>query len=155
MFCLSTRVAFVLRETLRPSFFAYAISSKMSSRRSGSPPLKRTRGTRDRASLVLLGGSVFLLGVDLGLCDLDVARLELALEQLGVLVADVVLEHERLELGCLELAPVLLGALDQRLQVLGLEQFDELVLRQSAVSVLSLRSFSPATNLRSVGRFSG
>ena len=64
-------------------------------------------------------------------------RLELALEQLGVLVADVVLEHERLELGCLELAPVLLGALDQSLHVLRLEQFNELVLRQVRVSVLS------------------
>jgi hypothetical protein len=51
-------------------------------------------------------------------------RLELALEQLGVFLADVVLEHEGLELGRLELAPVLLGALDQSLHVLRLEQFD-------------------------------
>ena len=64
-------------------------------------------------------------------------RLELALEQLGVLLADVVLEHERLELGGLELTPVLLGALDERLHMLGFEEFDELVLRQRPVSVLS------------------
>ena len=82
-------------------------------------------------------------------------RLELALKELGLVLAEVVLEHERLELGGLQMAAVLLGALDQRLQMLGLEQFDELVLGQSAVSVLSLRSFSRATNLRSVGGFSG
>jgi len=64
-------------------------------------------------------------------------RLELALEQFSVFLADVVLEHERLELGRLELAPVLLGALDQSLHMLRLEQFDELVLRQIRVSVLS------------------
>ena len=68
----------------------------------GQEELKAVGGARNRAGLVLLGGSVFLLGVDVGLRDFDVVRLELALEQLGVLVADVVLEHERLELGCLE-----------------------------------------------------
>ena len=80
---------------------------------------------------------LLLLGVGVRLRDLDVVRLELALEQLGVFLADVVLEHERLELGGLELASVLLGALDERLHVLGFEEFDELVLRQRPVSVLS------------------
>ena len=77
-------------------------------------------------------------------------RLELALEQLGILLADVVLEHERLELGRLELAPVLLGALDQRLHVLGFKEFDELVLRQRPVSVLSHLVSGSATNLLSL-----
>ena len=63
--------------------------------------------------------------------------LELALQQLGVFLADVVLEHERLELGGLELASVLLGALHERLHVLRFKEFHELVLRQRRVSVLS------------------
>ena len=37
-------------------------------------------------------------------------RLELALKQLGVLFAELVLEHERLELGGFELPAVLLGS---------------------------------------------
>ncbi len=64
-------------------------------------------------------------------------RLELALKQLGILFADVVLQHECLELGGLELASVLLGALDERLHVLRFEELYELVLRQRPVSVLS------------------
>ena len=87
--------------------------------------------------VALLGDGLFLLGVGVRLRDLDVVRLELALEQLGIFLADVVLEHERLELGGLELAAVLLGALDERLHVLRFEEFDELVLRQRPVSVLS------------------
>jgi hypothetical protein len=35
--------------------------------------------------------------------------------------------------------PVLLATLDERLYVLGLKQFDELVLRQSLASILSAR----------------
>jgi hypothetical protein len=58
-----------------------------------------------------------------------------------------VLEDERLELGGLEVPAVLLGALDEGLEMLGLEQFDELVLRQSAVSVLSIRSFGESNKL--------
>ena len=77
-------------------------------------------------------------------------RLELALEQLGILLADVVFEHERLELGGLELAAVLLGALDERLHVLRFKEFDELVLRQRSVSVLSKILLASATNLRSL-----
>jgi len=49
-----------------------------------------------------------------------------------------VLEHERLELRGLEMASVLFCALDERLHVLRFEQFDELVLRQVGVSVLSI-----------------
>ena len=79
-------------------------------------------------------------------------RLELALEQLGVFLAEVVLEHERLELGGLELAAVLLGALHERLHVLRFEEFDELVLRQRPVSVLS-HPVCSATNYAVYARF--
>jgi hypothetical protein len=64
---------------------------------------------------------------------------ELALQELGLFLAEVVLDDERLEVGGLQMATVLLAALDERLYVLGLKQFDELVLRQSRVSILSLR----------------
>ena len=64
-------------------------------------------------------------------------RLELALKELGVLFADVVLQHERLELGGFELPAVLLGTLDEGLYVLRFKEFYELVLRQRPVSVLS------------------
>ena len=96
--------------------------------------LEAVGGAGDGAGLVLLlGCCLLLLGVGVGLRDLDVVRLELALEQLGVFLADVVLEHEGLELGGLELASVLLGALHERLHVLRFEEFDELVLRQRPV----------------------
>ena len=103
----------------------------------GEEQLEAVGGAGYGAGLVLLRGGLLLLGVGVRLGDLDVVRLELALEQLGVLLADVVLEHERLELGGLELASVLLGALHERLHVLRFEEFDELVLRQRPVSVLS------------------
>jgi hypothetical protein len=99
----------------------------------GQEELETVGCARDGSRLVLLLRSLFLLGIELGLRDLDVVRLELTLKQLGVLFADVVLEHERLELGCLELAAVLLRTLDERLYVLGFKEFDELVLRQRPV----------------------
>ena len=105
----------------------------------GQEELEAVCCPRYGTGLVLLGRGLLLLGIDVGLRDLDVVRLELALEQLGVFLADVVLEHERLELGRLELAPVLLGAFDQSLNMLRLKQIDELVLRQ--VRVQSFRSF--------------
>jgi len=73
-----------------------------------------------------------------------------AVSQLGRAAPDRVqpaVEDERLELGGLEMPAVLLGALDEGLEMLGLEQFDELVLRQSAVSVLSIRSFGESNKL--------
>jgi hypothetical protein len=70
--------------------------------------------------------------------DLEADRLELALKRLGLVFVELVLEDERLELRRLHEA-ALLGALDQRTGLFGLEQFDQLVLRQLLVSVLSLR----------------
>ena len=90
------------------------------------------------ALLDVLPVGVLLLDVRVGLRDLDVVCLELALQELGVFLTDVVLEHERLELGRLELPSVLLGALDERLDMLRFEEVYELVLRQRPVSVLSL-----------------
>ena len=58
-------------------------------------------------------------------------RLELARDLLGLLVVQLVLERERLELGRLD-AAALLRALDQRLDLVGLEQFSQLVLGQEA-----------------------
>ena len=116
----------------------------------GEEQLEAVGRAGDGAGLVLLLGGLLLVGVGFGLGDLDVVGLELALEQLGILLADVVLEHERLELGGLELASVLLGALDERLHVLRFEEFDELVLRQRPVSVLSYSRSCSATNLRSL-----
>ena len=71
-----------------------------------------------------------LLGLGLGLHDLDRVGLELALQGLGVVVAEVVLDRERLELGRLDVATALFGPLDEGLQVLGFDQFVQLVLRQ-------------------------
>ena len=103
----------------------------------GEEQLEAVGRAGDGARLVLLLGGLFLLGVEVGLRDLDVVRLELALEQLGVFLADVVLEHEGFELGGLELASVLLGALHERLHMLRLKELYQLVLRQRPVSVLS------------------
>src|SRR6186713_292301 len=76
-------------------------------------------------------------------------RLSAALKELGVLFTNVVLQHERLELGGFELPAVLLGTLDEGLHVLRFKELYELVLRQRPVSVLS-NLFHDATNLRSV-----
>ena len=62
--------------------------------------------------------AVFLLGLRIRLDDLDGVGLELALEELGLVLPEVVLDDERLELGCLEMAAVLFGALDKCLQML-------------------------------------
>ena len=87
-------------------------------------------GSRLDLLLLLLG---FLLGLVLGgarLPDLEAEGLQLARELLRLLLGQVVLEHERLELGGLDQA-ALLRALDERLDLLRLNQFDQLVLRQS------------------------
>ena len=99
----------------------------------------------DRGRLALLLGLLLGLGGLLGggrgaglrLPDLEADRLELAGELLLLLVVQVVLEHERLELGGLD-EPALLRALDERLHLVGLEQFGQLVLRQGETSVLSV-----------------
>ena len=59
-----------------------------------------------------------LLDLCVGLDDLDRVRLELALQELRFVLAEVVLGDEGLELGGLEMASVLLRALDEGLQVL-------------------------------------
>ena len=50
--------------------------------------------------------------------DLDGVGLELALQELGLVLPEVVLDDERLELGCLEMPAVLFGAFDECLQML-------------------------------------
>jgi hypothetical protein len=104
----------------------------------GEEELEAVSRAGDRVGLVLRLAGLLLLLVGFGTRDLDGVGLELALKELGLLFAEIVLERERVELGSLQMATVLLGALDQRLYVLGLEQFDELVLRQLGPSVLSI-----------------
>ena len=86
--------------------------------------------------LGLLGGGVGRGGARLGRPHLEPDRLELARQPLLLLVVQVVLEHERLELRGVDEA-ALLRALDERLHLVGLKQFDQLVLRQGETSVLS------------------
>jgi hypothetical protein len=103
--------------------------------------LQAVRGTGDGLGLVLGLGSCFFVGLRVVArgADLDGVRLELALKQLRLLLAEVVLDDERLEVCRLQVSAVLLAALDERLHVLGLKQFDELVLRQLGDSILSAR----------------
>jgi hypothetical protein len=83
--------------------------------------------------------SFLLLLARSGRADLEAHRLELAGDLLDLLRPELLLGDEARELGRVD-PPTLLGALDDRLQLVGLEQFDELVLRQPGVSVLSHRS---------------
>ena len=109
--------------------------------------LQRIRSSRQRLGRPDGGFSLLLLplgicqlllcvGVGLRLPHLETDGLELAGDLLGFLVVQLVLEHERLELDRLHPA-ALLGALDQTLDLIGFEQFCQLVLRQEGVSVLS------------------
>ena len=66
-----------------------------------------------------------------GLADLEPDALELARQLLDFLVVELVLERERLELGRLDEA-ALLGALDDGADLIRLEQFVQLVLRQGS-----------------------
>ena len=113
----------------------------------GEEQLQRIRRARQRLGrpdgglgllLLPLGVGELLLrvGVGLRLPHLETDRLELTRDLLGFLVVQLVLEHERLELDRFHPA-ALLGALDQTLDLIGFEQFGQLVLRQEAVSVLS------------------
>ena len=109
--------------------------------------LQRIRRTGERLGCPDCGLSLFLLSfglselllrirISLRLTDLETDSLELARNLLGFLVVQLVLESERLELHGLHPA-ALLGALDQSLDLIGFEQFGQLVLRQEGVSVLS------------------
>jgi hypothetical protein len=121
----------------------------------GEEELQAVGRTRDGTRLVLR-----LLGLLLGrvgafrMRDFDAVRLQLTLEQLGLVLAEVVLEHESLDIGAGEVASVLLAALDEGLHVLGFEQFDQLVLSQESGYFLSNRRLGEATNLLSLRRFS-
>lgn len=82
-----------------------------------------------------LGGLLFLLDLCLGfrLADIEPDPLELTGELLDLGLVEVVLEGERLELGSLEV-PTLLGALDERLGLVGIKQFVQLILCQVSLS---------------------
>ena len=71
-----------------------------------------------------------------GVAYLETDGLELTRDLLGFLVVQLVLENECLELRRFHPA-ALLGALDQSLDLIGFEQFGQLVLRQERFSVLS------------------
>ena len=81
--------------------------------------------------LLPLGVGQLLLGVGVGLrlSHLETDGLELTRDLLGFLVVQLVLEHKRLELDRFHPA-ALLRALDQTLDLIGFEQFCQLVLRQ-------------------------
>ena len=83
--------------------------------------------------------------------DLEPHGLELARHLLDLFRRELLLGDEGLELGRVHPA-ALLGAFQDRLQLLGLEQFDELVLRQAGVPVLSLRRSTISLTLRAVLR---
>ena len=76
-----------------------------------------------------------LLGrvVDPRRTDLDSDRLELPGELVDLVLGEIVLERERLELGSLEV-PTLLGTLDERLGLVGIKQFVQLILCQVSLS---------------------
>ncbi len=79
-------------------------------------------------------------------------RLELPRDLLDLLGGELLLGDEPLELDGVDPA-ALLGAFHDRLQLLGLEQFDELVLRQAGVSVLSqARRSTISLTLRTIVR---
>ena len=77
------------------------------------------------------------LRVGTRLAHLEPDRLELARDLLRFLVVQLVLEHEGLELDRFHPA-ALFRALDQALDLIRFQQLSQLVLRQEAVSVLSL-----------------
>jgi len=113
----------------------------------GEEELQAVSRAGDGVGLVLSLRCDLLLGVRglAGSPDLDRVGLELALQELGLLLSEIVLDDERLEVGRLQVSAVLLAALDERLHMLGLKQFDELVLRQSGVSILSARRSNKRT----------
>ncbi|MGZ8693181.1 MAG: hypothetical protein ACXWZT_10675, partial [Gaiellaceae bacterium] len=96
--------------------------------------LKAVCGTREDMGL-RLGGLLFLLGLLLGrgLADVEPDPLELAGQLLDLGLVEVVLEGERLELGSLEV-PTFLGTLDERLGLVGIKQFVQLILCQVSLS---------------------
>jgi hypothetical protein len=88
------------------------------------------------SSLGRLAGLLFLLGLlglGLRLADIETNSLELAGQLFDLGLVEIVLEGERLELGSLEV-PTLLGALDERLGLVGIKQFVQLILCQVSLS---------------------
>ena len=73
------------------------------------------------------------LACGFGLADIEPDPLELAGQLLDLGLVEVVLEGERLELGSLEV-PTLLGTLDERLGLVGIKQFVQLILCQVSLS---------------------
>ena len=82
-----------------------------------------------------LGGLLFLFDLCLGfgLADIEPDALELAGQLFDLGLVEVVLEGERLELGGLEV-PTLLGTLDERLGLVRIKQFVQLILCQVSLS---------------------
>ena len=76
-----------------------------------------------------LGLSLELLVDDFGLADLEADALQLARQILDLLFVQLMLERERLELCCLEVAP-LFGALDDQARLVRLKQVVKLILGQ-------------------------
>src|SRR3954454_25067894 len=90
-------------------------SARKSCRLSGGP--EGTGVSAGPGSLLLFG---FLFGLGGRLPHLEPDALELAGQLLDLVRVEVVLERERLELGGLEIAP-LLGALDERFCLVGIK----------------------------------
>ncbi len=104
----------------------------------GEEELEGVRGTAQRLGgphgrLLRFALALLLVGRLHRRTDLEPHRLELALDLLELVVRELVLGLEHLELRGVHPA-ALLGALDQGAELVRLEQFDELVLRQAGVS---------------------
>ena len=86
----------------------------------GEEQLEAVGCAGDRLGLEARLDGRFLLGLCVGvrLNDLDGVRFELALEELGLVLPEVVLDDEGLEISRLEMPAVLFGAFDECLQVL-------------------------------------
>src|SRR5581483_11153141 len=114
----------------------------------GQEELEAVRRPAHGPGLVRSGRRRRRLGLLGGLADLDADALELARQLLDVLLREVVLEHERLELGRLDVA-ALLRALDQDTGLVAFKQLVQLVLGQVTLdssrlgSVRFPQTFSP------------
>ena len=102
----------------------------------GQEELEAVCGAREDVGLGRLGGLLLLLlGLGLGgrLAHLEPDPLELAGQLLDLVLVELVLQGEGLELGSLEM-PTLLSALDERLGLVGIKQFVQLILCQMSLS---------------------
>ena len=126
----------------------------------GEEQLQAVSGTRERLRLpdLRLGGLLLLLGgLGLRVTDLEPDRLELTCQRLRVMRSQLVLGDECVELGRLD-ETALLGAFDERLHLLGLEQFIELILGQVVIQSFRQRLFrrrAPRPALRTILSVSG